>query len=460
VRTPYDLLIYNGYVVLEHEIIKANIAIRNGRFSAILDPEEKPEAVQQIDAKGLYLLPGIIDTHVHFREPGHEDREDFLSGTQAAAAGGVTTVIDMPTSIPTVHSRDIFLKRVERLSTRSIVDFALYAAAGHDNIDEISGLAAAGAIAFKTFLHSPPPERAGEFHGLWCSDEGLLLNLLQETAKTGLLHCFHAEHDAIISSMRKEMLSRNQIGYGAHTLSRPTIAEELSVAVLITLAETTGSMVQVVHVSSPAAAERIQEAQKRGIQVTAETAPHYLSFDDSIMERSGPFARINPPFRTASEKARLWDYIDNGTLQMIGSDHSPFLLSEKEKGYDNIFNAPSGIPGIEAMLPLMLTAVANGFITLPKLTQLMAGNASRIFGLPNKGKIALGYDADLVLIDPNEEWAFDLNQCFTKVKQCLQAYDGIQLKGRVKRTVLRGKTVFDGTQITASAGYGHFIQPD
>ncbi len=457
---PFDLIITGGLVVTSQAVQAATLAIRGGQIAGVLAPPERPAARQHLVVDGLHILPGLIDTHVHLRDPARPEREDFVSGTSAAAAGGITTILEMPISEPPVNTGKILAERRRQVQPRALVDFALYGAASHENVAEIPAMAKAGAIAFKTFLTANPPGRAHEFYGLTCPNVGDLLPVMRATAETGLLHCFHCESQPLLDHFKQQVEASGQVDGLAHAASRPPIVEDVSVASLLALADEAGGRVQIVHLSNPRSAKLVQEAKARGLAVTVETCPHYLFLTMDALREHGPFARCNPALRTAEEMEALWSYVLDGTIDVLGTDHAPYRPVEKENGLDNVFKAPAGMPGLEAMLPLVLTAVNQGRLTLPHLARLTAERAAELFRLPRKGRIAPGYDADLALVDMTASWTFDPQQCFTKAKDNMRVYHGWPMQGQVVSTLVRGVTVFDRGEIVAEPGHGQFLRPD
>lgn len=455
----FDLAIIDGKVVTGQEVIPATLVVRGGKIAGILDPTEKPQAAEQVSADGLHILPGIIDTHVHLRDPGCPEREDFASGTSAAAAGGITTILEMPISEPPVNSGQVLSQRIREVQSRALVDYAMYGAVGQENPDQVVPQVEAGAVAFKTFLHAPMPGRENEFFGLFCTDEGALREIVQETAQTGLLHCFHSENNTMLEHIEKRLHEVGRKDGMAHAESRPTVAEDAAVAELLAIAEDARARVQIVHMSSPRAVQLVKEAKARGVRVTAETCPHYLFLTDEALKEHGPYAKCNPPLRNRATVEQLWSYLRDGAIDVIGSDHAPFLDSEKQKGLHDIFGAPAGFPGLEPMLPLMLDAVNKGLLSLTELARLMSERAAALFRLPSKGRIAPGADADLTLVDMQREWTFDRNLSFSKAKDTMRVYDGMKISGQVVTTFSRGERVYQDGEITAKPGRGKFVRP-
>lgn len=457
--SSYDLLIINGIIATDAAVLPANLAIRDGRVAAILGPGERPAAAEVIDATGLHILPGLIDTHVHLRDPGRPEREDFTTGTSAAAAGGVTMIMEMPISEPPVNSGTVLARRAELVQPRALVDFALYGAAGRENIDAIAGQAEAGAVAFKTFLHGAPPGREHEFFGLCCTDDGVLPDIMRAVKATGLRHCFHCENDAMLEHNLAALRAAGRRDPLAHAESRPPVVEDAAVALVLTLAEEIGVKVQVVHLSSARSARMLRDARARGLDVTVETCPQYLFLDIGALPLHGPYAKCNPALRQPDQVSAMWGALHNQTVDVIGSDHSPYVADEKERGRDNIFDTPAGVPGLETTLPLLLTAVSEGRLTLGDLVRLTSRRAAEIFRLPGKGRIALGYDADLTLVDLQARWVFDHTLCMTKARACMRLWDGRAMQGRVVGTLVRGASVYREGAIVAQPGHGRFVRP-
>lgn len=456
----FELAITDGAVVTPTGVRRLHLGITAGRIVALIDAGGRPESARTVDATGLCVLPGLIDTHVHFRDPGHPQREDFDTGTAAAAHGGVTTVLEMPLSTPPVASGAILEGRLAAIRGKARVNFALYGGLGHDNVGEAEGLAHAGAIGFKTFRISPAPERAPEFVGLCAVDAGAMLEVFRAAARTGLVSAVHAEVDAVVLRETARLRESGRRDLAAHAEARPEVAEAASVAETLALAEGAGARVQIVHVTCPSAARLIAAAKDRGVPVTAETCLHYLTFAGDEMARYGVFAKVNPPLRSAESRDRLWEFVLDGTIDVIGSDHSPYAPAEKLAKADDVLAALPGIAGIEAMLPLLLTEVHRGRFGLGELARLTSERAARIFGLyPAKGSIQVGADADLVLVDPHAAWTLEADGFYTKGRATAQVFDGRPVVGRPVMTLVGGRVVMDGGKHVGEPGWGRFVRP-
>lgn len=454
----YDLLIRGGRVVFPNDIYQADIAVKGEKIAAIAKPGEIAGAADVIEAEGLTILAGIIDPHVHMRDPGSNDREDFITGTMGAASGGVTTVLDHPNTVPSISSVENLHAKRDHLVGRTHVDFGLYGAAGAGNLEDIGKLAEAGAVAFKTFLHGAPAGREQEFVGLCATDDGELYRVLVAIAKTGLMSIIHAENDAIIESLIAQMKAKGDILGDAHERSRPVETELEAVARVAILGEAVGARVNIAHLSSGSAAKLIKMFRDNGYSLTVETCPQYLFATVEDLKKYGPYAKINPPLRSQQEQNLLWDHIANGTIDMIGSDHAPHRPADKEKGKENIFTAGSGLPGIETMLPLFLTAVNQGKLDLTRLTRIMSYNSALNYGLyPRKGVIRPGSDADFVLVDMDKSYKLEKANLFTKQREQALLFDGFQAKGKPVMTIIRGNKVMDEGKILVDQGFGKYL---
>lgn len=455
-----DLVIRGGTLVTAQGERRGAVAITGGHITAVDRDDIMPEARETIDATGRHVLPGIIDTHVHLRDPGKVEREDWLTGTQAAAAAGITTILEMPIALPPVHTAAILRDRAAHVQPRSLVDFGLYAGAGDDNLDEIEPMADAGAIAFKTFRTRAPKGREQEFTGISCPDAGRMLEVMERTAGTGLLHVVHAEEQQILDVTEARTRATGRHDGRAHALARPEVVESACVAQCIALARATGARLQIAHMSSAVAVDLVARAKAAGVRVTAETCPHYLMFTEDALAQWGPYAKCNPPLRSQETQDRLWEAVGAGVIDVIGTDHSPYMAREKAPFVDNIWDATAGMPGLEEFVPLMLTAVHRGRLGLADVVRLMSENPARLFGLwPRKGNLAIGADADVVVIDTRIEQVHDHRTLYTKSRETALIYDGMRLHGFPVLTVVRGHVAMRDGKVTGNPGWGQWVKP-
>jgi dihydroorotase-like cyclic amidohydrolase len=376
------------------------------------------------------------------------------------ALGGITTLFEMPISKLPVNSGASLTERAALLQSTAVIDYALYGGAGHENLDAIASQAAAGAIAFKTCLQPPPPTRLDEFFGLWCTDEVALVEVMRAVAATGRRHCFHCEYAPLFQQRQRDLRAAGRTAGRAHAESRPPLVEALSVAIVLTLAEDLGARVQVVHCSTPRAARLARDARARGVDVTVETCPPYLFFTDEALDRLGPFAVCNPPLRGDDDVRGLRACVREGLIEVVGTDHSPFLAADKALGVDDIFKTPPGLGGLEVLVPLMLTAAHHGWITLEQVAALCSEQAATLFSLPRKGRLAAGADADLTIVDLDAAWQYDATTAITKSRANMRIYEGVPMHGRVTGTIVRGAVVYRDGVVTGTPGHGRFVRPE
>jgi allantoinase len=365
----------------------------------------------------------------------------------------------MPTSEPPVNSGSILTQRAVELQPAALVDYALYGGAAWENRREIAAMAAAGAVAFRTWLHAPAPGREAEFLRLSCPDAGQLHEVMREVARTGLVHALHCEHEQILTVAGEAARQQHGVPGAVHAAARPQIAEGASVATVLALAAATGVRAQPVLVSSAESVVLAAEARARGVQVTIETCPHYLQLDEKALFEFGPWAKCNPPLRSAATVERLWDELRAGRVDVFGTDHCPYRPEEIATGEEDIFRSPPGLPGLETMLPILLTAAHDGYLTLPDVVRLTSTRAAEIFDLPAKGRIAPGVDADFGLVDTTSSWTFR-PEGFSKAAPNATFLGEIRFTGRVVTTFSRGRRVLDGGHIVGDLGHGRFVRPD
>ncbi len=454
-----DIAIKGATVINATGRLVADVGIENDTIVLVAQPGALPAARQEINADGLLLLPGIIDIHFHIRAPGHPERATFASETRAAAAGGVTTLLEMPISIPGCARRDILEDRKALALSESYVNIGFYGAPGLLDRGEILGMAEAGACGFKVFTHATPKGREDEFLGICIENEAEIYQALEMTKETGLLTAFHAENQPLIDLFAQRIQATGRVEPMAFVESRPPVVEALSVAQLAALCQGTGARVHIAHVSCAAALQALQAGQALGLPMTGETCPHYLFFTEADMAKHGPFAMIKPPLRTAADQQALWAGLLDGSLLAITTDHSPFTLAEKERGLENIWQGAIGAPGVEALVPGVLTEALRGHITLEQAVDWLCTKPAALFNFPGKGSIQVGADADLALYDPAPAGAIDSEQWLTKAKATNRLYEGRSVQGVVKTTIVNGQVVFHGGAIVSPGGTGRFVRP-
>lgn len=443
------MLIKNAEYYTPEGFRQGHILLEDGKIAAIYNNEEiaLPDGVQQYDAKGRLLLPGAIDTHVHVREPGNPEKEDFLTGTAAAVAGGVTTICQMPNVNPMPHNAETFAECQRISAEKSLCNVVFYAAAGADNTEDFAEMLDLGAIGLKTFLQ---PSRLGEpkYITVAADDEDReLCRVLTAAAKVGARCYFHCEDYTLIGFLENKAHAAGEEDFSFHYKTRPDESELLAVLRVLTAAKKCGAKVGIVHASTAAVGDLIaltkaNAGTENAVDVTMEVCFHHLFFDQSQIDRFGPYAKCNPPLRSAENVQGLWQYVLDGTVDYIGSDHAPHTPEQKKAGIHAIWQAPSGIAHIELMVPLMLTAVNDGYLPIERMTELLCVNGYKAMGLyPEKGRIAVGADADLIVVDMNREWRFDSSKMQTKARSTCRMFDGLEMKGAVEATIVGGRII-------------------
>ena len=442
-----NILVKNGSVVTSTIVYKADIKIIDGKISEVGSDLSNSGVDEVINANGLYVFPGIIDEHVHMREPGLEYKDDFTHGTAGAALGGVTTVLEMPNTKPPVEDSKVFKEKLGLLSRKANVDFGLYGVIHNSNAERFEELVDAGVVGFKVFLGpttgniSPP-------------DDGSLYEALLKSAKTNIPIAFHAENAQLVRYFTEKVKREGRNDPAAHMDARPPICEEDAIRKLILFSKWTGGRVHIVHLAAKGGVELIREAINIGIKVTAETCPHYLLLNSRDYRRYGTAIKVNPPIRGEEHQIALWRGIKEGTIITLGSDHAPHAVEEK-KG--DVWRCAAGFTGVQTFFPLMLDQALRRKLTLTKLAELMSENPARLFGLwPRKGAISVGSDGDLVIVDPSGETV--VSKDWLKAKYPITPYLGWRLKGKIKYTILRGKVIAkDGRLVTER--HGRFVKP-
>ncbi len=444
-----ELVVKNGKIVTPQSVYEGDdIAVEKGKVVAIDRRGSFSEAKEVIDATGKYVLPGIIDIHVHLREPGFTYKEDFATGTMAAAAGGVTTVFDMPNNKPFIATAETYMQKLDIIKDKAYVDYGLVAAVVGDTIDEIPKLAQVGANVFKIFMG----ETVG---GVPAPDDGGILRAFRLISETGLRVGVHAENNAIMDFFKKELQKAGRKDPLAHVEARPNIAEAETIQRAILLAAEARCKLHIYHMSSKEGVQLVKEAKAKGIQVSAETGPHYLLLDCDYMKKVGSILKMNPPVRSRENGEALWRGLLEGTVEVIATDHSPHSPEEKIK--ENIWDAIPGFTGVETSVPLMLTQVNEGRLSISTYVKHASENPAKLFNLyPRKGTIQIGSDADFTIVDMVKEGTLKSEKLHSKTK--ITPFDGWKVKGLPVYTIVRGKTVMKDGEIV-SKPQGEWIKP-
>jgi allantoinase len=431
-----DLVIKNGWVVTPEATFKGGVAITDEKFVAIGTDDTLPQGKEEIDVKGRHILPGLIDGHVHFREPGLGYKEDFTTGSTAAVCGGITMVMDMPNVNPPTADAEKVKEKIKFAEGKFLSDYAFFGVVVQTNAGQILPMKEAGVIGYKIFF--------GETIGnLPFPDDGMCLEVFDLIAKSQLPVGIHAENRQIMAYYTNKLKAEGKNDPVYWEASRPDICESESVHHAIFFAETFKTKLHVYHMSSKQAAWLVRDAKARGLRVTAETGPHYLLREPKDMAQVGPLLKMNPPVRTKDHAEILWDGLLKGYVDSIATDHSPHTL--EEKGCDikgkltkpAIWDCISGFCGVETGVPLMLTEINKGRMTLNHYVKVASENPAKVWQIyPRKGAIRLGSDGDATVVDMDKEGAIDVNKLHSKNKP--SPWHGWRVKGMPVYAIVRG----------------------
>lgn len=425
---------------LPPENVECSIAIENGKIVSI--KKIAPKCDETIDLDGKVVLPGLIDAHVHMRDPGLTQKEDWKTGSMAAAAGGFTTVLDMPNTIPETNTPRAFREKLEIAREKSVVDFGLHA--GVDDSGEIQAISKLKPASFKVFM-----DTAGN---------GSLVEIFKEVSRvSSSLHedlsepmtrekppiSLHCEDKDITAHCTKSMMLKGEKPE-IYADARPPISEVVAVSSALAMAEYFNSPIHVCHVSTRKALELINRARNHGCMVTAEATPHHLFLDSGYLKRFGNLAKTNPPLRNRENKLSMDDL---SSIDIIGTDHAPHTIHEKEQ---DVWNAPSGIPGLETVLPLLLTEINRGKLSFSQLERLLCQNPAKIFNIKNKGFIKEGMDADFVVVEMKKEGVVDPDKFHSKAHY--SPFEGFKVRGMPVMTIVRGNVVRGDDEVFPNKG--------
>jgi dihydroorotase (multifunctional complex type) len=424
------VLIQNGTLVTPQGNAQENVLVEGETIVAVEPALSAPHHARIVDAEGLLVFPGLIDPHVHLREPGGEHKEDFASGTRAALAGGFTTVLAMPNTSPPLIDRETLMQARALAASKAVCDVGFFVGATADNAEQVMELA--GVVGLKLYMGSSTGSLlVADLAGQAAHFEGY----------AGLV-AVHAEDEEAVEYFR------TRAHFAKLGQRRPPICASLAVSRALALAERFETRLHICHVSTAHELALIRDAKARDVKVTCEVTPHHLFLNAGDEARLGALGRMNPPLRAQKDVDALWENLD--VVDCVATDHAPHTLEEKRGRIP-----PVGVPGLETALPLMLTAVHESRLPLVEIARLMAEGPARVFGLERKGRIAPGYDADLTLVDAEEEWTIGEKTLQTKCGW--SPFEGCRAKGMVKQVFLRGEEVYAGEEILATPGCGQVI---
>ncbi|MCO7126940.1 allantoinase AllB [Sporolactobacillus shoreicorticis] len=446
----FDLIVRNANIISADCVFSGSVAVSGEKIAALLPADTAEPAHSFIDADHAFLFPGFIDAHVHFNDPGFEWREDFSHATQAAALGGVTTVVDMPLqNDPALTDRTIFERKHRLLKNKAYIDYAFWGGMIDDNLDKLNELNECGVTSFKSFL-APV---SSDYTSL---DYGRVRKGLAMIKKFHGLAGFHCEDFGIISYNEAAAVKSGRVSREDYLQARPVAAELIAVQSIIELSREIGTRVHICHVSHPSVAEAIKRAKYEGVPITAETCPHYLVFNAEHFLKEGMYFKCAPPLRSKEASEALWSYVQDGTLDLIASDHSPCAPKEKSES-EGSFKAWGGISGVQTSLQVMFHELKKRGWSPTILARIMSRNPAEIFGMQTrKGELIPGYDADFVLVDPKIEWEIKEDQLAYLNKQ--SAFIGYKGVGLPTCTVLRGQVIAVNGAVVGASGEGQLIR--
>lgn len=459
----WDHLIKNGTIVTAQDSYQGNIYIKDGKIAAITCEDLGGEVEEITDAKGLFVLPGLMDTHVHSRDGGAPEKEDFFHSTQAAAAGGLTTIFEMPNAIPAISNVKNFNKQLDNLTPKAHVDFAMWGLClGELNNKDLAELNEAGVIAFKFFwgyavnsetyqlVYNYDPNEKNVIAPL---GDGEVYKIFEQVSKTGKLISIHAENAALMETLTSRVQKEEDYTYEGLLRARPNLAEETVVQTAIAFAKATKTRLHVLHVSAKESVELGKRAQEEGYPITMETCPHFLFLNNEDYDKVGPKMKVYPPIKYREDQEKLWEGIQDRVISLVCSDHAPHTAEQKD---GKLWEIPSGMCGVETLAPMMLDGVSKGKISINQLVGLLSENPAKLFGIyPEKGSLQVGTDADITIVDMNKKHTIREEELHSISK--VTAFDGFEIQGMPVRTILRGKTIMKDGNIV-SEPFGKFIK--
>jgi len=454
----FDTVIINGRVVTATDTYASDVAIANGKITAIGQNLPRDNATKIVDAAGKYVMPGGIDVHTHLDMPfgGTNSADDFETGTRAAAFGGTTTLIDFAIQYKGQSLRTAFDTWMQKANGKAVFDYSFHCIItdlADAQLAEMNALVREGVTSFKLFMAYP---------GVFMLDDGSIFKALRATSKNGGLVCMHAENGSAIDVIVQQALAEGKKAPKYHALTRPTTAEAEATSRAIALAEMAGAPVYIVHLSCNDALEKVREARDRGLPVYAETCPQYLylsieNFDVPGFE--GAKYVFTPPLREKWHQEKLWNGLKQDHLQVVSTDHCPFCFKEqKELGRDDFTKIPNGGPGIEHRMSLIYSGgVAQGRFSVNRFVELVSTTPAKLFGLyPRKGTIAIGSDADLVIFDPARKHTISAKTHHMRVDYSM--FEGIEVTGMPDIVLSRGQVIVEGNKFTGRPGAGEFLK--
>lgn len=441
-----DLVLYNAKVYTTKGLVTAGIAIDKGKIFKIAKETNLPKSLTKLNLRGNMILPGLIDSHVHLRDQQLAYKEDFLSGTAAAAAGGVTAVMDMPNNNPVTMDSKSLRQRMTLAKKRVHVNVAFYSAFP-ENLKEMRLIVEEGAVAFKLYLS----EKIG---GLDINDDESLSQAFKKALKMSVPVAVHSEDKEMLDQGRERMERVGRDDVDAYVEVHSPNAEEKAINRVTRLARKTGTSIYFCHLSSLAGLQAFSAAKNAGLSVTCEVTPHHLLLSSEDLKHRKTLALTDPPLRNKKDSKALWNALKLGLIDTIASDHAPHAIEEKK--IESVWDAKPGIPGLETTLPLLLTQVNEKRLTIQDFVRLTSEKPAAIFHLKDRGRLEENCWADLVVVDLKQEYRVDSSKFFSKAKY--SPFDGWKVKGKPLKTFVNGVLVYDEGEIVAKPGTGQILR--
>lgn len=441
-----DTILHNGKIFVNDNVVEAGIAINDEKIYRIAKTPNLPKASEKINLNGKLIIPGLIDVHVHLRDEGKAYKEDFSTGTMAAAAGGITTVLDMPNNRPVTMNIYALKERMQLALGQILVNVGFYSAFP-ENFAEIPFLVKEGIIGFKLFLNT-------QIGGIDVESYEALQEAFQTLSRMDVPIAVHAEDKSIIEEKRQKLQKMGRNDFQTYLEAHPAKAEEKAVQRVIKLVEETEAQVHFCHVSLEKSLKNIIKAKQKGFLVTCEVTPHHLLLSAEELKKYGAFAITTPCLRREKDVEALWRGIKAGWVDVLASDHAPHSI--REKNVSSIWEIKPGIPGIETLLPLMLNQVNRGRLTLGELVKLTSENPAKIFRLNLRGLLKEGFYADLTIIDLKAEHYIDASKFYSKAKY--SPFDGWKIHGKPVKTFVNGELVIEDGEIMTDSATGKLVR--
>jgi len=445
-----DLVIVNAKIYYNGFILEGGIAVDDGKIVAIGKEPNLPRGDLIVKAYGRLVIPGLIDAHVHFRDPGFTHKEDFITGSLAAAMGGVTTIIDEPNTKPSTINLDFLDQKIEMANEKSYVDYSFSFGLTPNNLDEISAVVDRGIASFDIFSEGLEKKDTS-------LNPGFIVEALTKIRNAGAVACLTNGEPNLNKWFLRKIQEEGGKDIAAYGEASPDIVEVIGIARNIIYADYLGVDVHLRQISSAHAVRVLRRLNRKDIKVTSEVSPHHLLLDTEYSKSLGPFGKVVPPIRTKDDVESVWSAFADGTIDIVATDHAPHTKEEKEIGWNIIWDAPSGLPGVETLLPLMLTQVQKERLSLQRMVEATSEIPAKIFRLyPRKGAILIGSDADLVLVNLKRKELIRGEILHSKIDWT--PFEKWKVKGIPIMTIVRGKKVMEDGEIMCKQGHGNFVE--